>query len=262
MSISRDIKTAFALMTVLPVRMSAEETPTPRAAAWFPLVGLALGTVVLALLSLANMASVLWSDGHLLSRASFVFAVCVVALLAALTRFLHWDGLADMGDAWWGGASRERRLEIMSDSSVGAFGVTTVVLVALLQVAAITALLTHVGFAIALFAAPVFARMAATFGAWLGTPARPGGLGATVTGRPRLADILAATVVLGIAGASMGYEHGTAGLVWSGFAFLVAAAVPHLCALRFGGVTGDVLGASALVTETIVLLAAALVVVW
>jgi len=225
-------------------------------------VGLVLGGVVLALLSLANTASVVTSDGRFLARASFVLAVSVVAVLALLSRFLHWDGLADVGDAWWGGATRERRLEIMGDSSVGAFGLTTVLLVALLQVASITALLAHVGFAIALFAAPVFARMAATFGAWLGTPARPGGLGATVTGRPRLADILIATAVLGIAAASMGYEHGTAGLVWSGLAFVVSAVVPHLCALRFGGVTGDVLGASVLITETVVLLAAALVVVW
>jgi len=261
-SISRDIRTAFALMTVLPVPLTAEERPTPRAAAWFPLVGLVLGGVVLALLSALNSLSVVTSDGGLLARAAFPLAVLTVGLLAVLTRFLHWDGLADVGDAWWGGATHARRLEIMSDSSVGAFGATTVVLVALLQVASVTVLLEHVGFGIAIFAAPVFARMAATFGAWLGKPARPGGLGATVIAPPRLVDMLIAAAALGVAAAAMGYEHGTPGLVWSGFAFAAAAVVPHLCALRFGGVTGDVLGASVALTETILFLSAALVVIW
>jgi len=261
-SVSRDIKTAFALMTVLPVSLSAEEPPTPRAAAWFPFVGIVLGGVVLALLSVLNSASFVTSDGGLLVRAAFPLAVLSVGLLALLTRFLHWDGLADVGDAWWGGATRERRLEIMSDSSIGAFGATSVVLVALLQVASVTVLLEHVGFGIAIFAAPVFARMAATFGAWLGTPARPGGLGASVIGPPRVLDMLVAGAALGIAAASMGYEHGTAGIIWSGFAFATCAIVPHLCALRFGGVTGDVLGASVVLTETILFLTAALVVIW
>lgn len=262
MSISHDIRTAFALMTVLPVTLPADKPPTPRVAAWFPLVGLVLGGVVLSALSLVNLASVATSDGMFLRTAAFPLAVIVVAALALLTRFLHWDGLADVGDAWWGGATTPRRLEIMSDSSVGAFGVITVVLVALLQVASIAALLAHIGFGVAILAAPVFGRMAATFGCWLGRPARPGGLGAAVIGRPGVVDMIVAAAVLGFAAAAMGLEHGTSGLVWSGVAFLASAVVPHLVASRFGGVTGDVLGASVLLTETFLLLSAAIVVMW
>ncbi|MCG2807737.1 MAG: adenosylcobinamide-GDP ribazoletransferase [Coriobacteriia bacterium] len=259
---ARDMADAFALMTVLPVPDSGAHKPTSRASAWFPWVGLFIGSVVLSLLVILNSVSVALGDGEFLSRAAWPLATLVVGISAVLTRFLHWDGLADLGDAWWGGADKARRLEIMADSHVGAFGVATVVLVAVMQVVCVSTLLTHVGFGIALFAAPVFARMAATFGSWLGSPARPDGLGACVMGSPGVIEIVIATFALGIAAASMGYEHGVAGWVWSGFAFVVAAVVPHLCAQRVGGVTGDVLGASVLVTEMIVLFAAAMVVSW
>ncbi len=58
----------------------------------------------------------------------------VIAAWALLTRFLHWDGLADTTDGLLGGSTPERRLEIMRDSRVGSFGVTAIVMVALLQV--------------------------------------------------------------------------------------------------------------------------------
>lgn len=258
----RDIGTAFGLMTLVVVPESASERPSSRTAAWFPWVGVLLGGISLAVLVSANAASVAFSDGGLLARAAGPIAVLVVGVQAVLTRLLHWDGLADVGDAWWGGMSHARRLEIMADSSVGAFGVTAVVLFAAAQITSIATLLAHTGLGIAIFAAPVFARMAATFGAWLGSPARPGGLGAAVTGTPRPADIAVATAALAIAAVSMRYEHGLTGWAWSAGAFLVAAAVPHVTAMRFGGVTGDVLGASVVVTETALLMAAALVVSW
>lgn len=262
MQVLRDIGTAFGLMTLAPLPASAASRPSPRVTAWFPWVGLVLGAITFGLLVSADAASVAWGDGGFLERAAAPVAVLLVALQAVLTRFLHWDGLADVGDAWWGGMSHERRLEIMADSRVGAFGVVAVVLFAAAQIASITTLLAHTGFGVAVFAAPVFARMAATFGAWLGKPARPGGLGAAVTGTPRLVDIVVATSALAVAAASMGYAHGVAGWAGSVAAFFVAAAVPHLSAMRFGGVTGDVLGASVVVTETALLLAAALVVSW
>jgi len=249
-------------MTIAPLPVSAASRPSPRVAAWFPWVGIVLGAISLGLLVSADAASVAWGDGGLLQRAAAPVAVVLVAVQAVLTRFLHWDGLADVGDAWFGGMSQERRLEIMADSRVGAFGVVAVVLFAAAQVTSLATLLTHAGFGVAVFAAPVFARMAATFGAWLGKPARPGGLGAAVTGTPRLVDIVVAAAALGVAAASMGCEYGVRGWAASVAAFFVAAAVPHLSAMRFGGVTGDVLGASVLVTETALLLAAALVVSW
>lgn len=257
----RDMRGAVALLTVFPAGRH-DAGPTPGVAAWFPWVGLMLGGVSLTLVAVVNVASVAWGDGGMLVRAAWPFAALVVFVGAALTRMLHWDGLADVADAWWGGANAARRLEIMADSSIGAFGATTVALTAIAQVSAVAVLIQEPGFGIALFAAPVFGRAAAMFGAWLGRSARPGGLGSLVVGSPRVGAIAIASLALALAAASMIVEHGRPGGAWSAGCFLVALVVPHLIAGRFGGVTGDVLGASVLVTETVCLTAAAMVVAW
>ncbi|TLM78034.1 MAG: adenosylcobinamide-GDP ribazoletransferase, partial [Actinobacteria bacterium] len=53
--------------------------------------------------------------------------------------------------------------------------------------------------------------------------------------------------------------YGVAGLACAGVAVFSALAVPHLIAQRMGGVTGDVMGASVLITETIAFTTFALV---
>lgn len=260
MAAGSGIRHAFGLLSVFPLPAS-DEPPTPRCSAWFPWVGVALGAIALAVVSAVNAASAAWGDGGFLYRAGWPMAVMIALGWAVATRLLHWDGLADVADAWWGGSTSARRLEIMADSSVGAFGAATVAFVALAQVSALS-LLLEPGYGFAVFAVPVFGRASATFGAWLGKPARPGGLGSRVAGPPTFAGIVIASAALGVAGASMIFQQGVAGGVWSLFAFVVAAAVPHLISRKFGGITGDVLGASVLVTETVCLMAAALVVSW
>ncbi|PKQ29920.1 MAG: hypothetical protein CVT60_02930 [Actinobacteria bacterium HGW-Actinobacteria-10] len=261
MSAGADMRGAFALLTTAPVP-SGDTPPTPTCAAWFPWVGLVLGALALGGLTALDAASVVWADGDFLTRAAWPLAVLLIAGWAASTRLLHWDGLADVSDAWWGGATPSRRLEIMADSSVGAFGAATVALTAIAQVSAVAVLIGRPGFEVAILAAPAFGRAAATFGAWLGAPARPGGLGSRVAGRPTVGGILISSAGLGLAGASMLYGHGMTGMVWAVFAFVLAAVVPHLLSGKFGGITGDVLGASVIVTETACLMAAALVVTW
>ena len=207
-----------------------------------------------------NSVSVAWGDGDWLARSAPVLAATTVAAWALLTRLLHWDGLADVADAYWGGATKERRLEIMADSSTGAFGASAIALVALTQVAAISILLANIGMGVAIVAVPVFGRLAASFGSWLGKPARPGGLGAQVMGRPRLSGLLIAALALTTVAVPMVRQHDLNGAIWLLVAFFTAAAVPHLLAKRFGGVTGDVLGASVLLTETLTLALAAMMV--
>lgn len=260
MRCARDIGAAIALLTVVPSRSS--EPPTARAVAWFPWVGAGLGALAWGLLATAHAASISWGDGAFLARAALPVSAAIVSLWAALTRFLHWDGLADVADAWWGGHNHERRLEIMADSATGAFGATAIVLVGAVQVASV-AILAPVPWAWPLLVAtPVLGRLALVFAAWLGVPARPGGLGARIMGRPSAGSL--AVAVLPVAGALAGLfvAGGAFQLAWGIAGIVVAAAVPHLIAQRMGGVTGDVMGASVLVSESALLLIAALVVAW
>ena len=142
----------------------------------------------------------------------------------------------------------------MADSHTGAFGATAVALVAVLEVAALGSLLRVPPVRRSSWY-PLFARFAATAAAWLGTPARPGGLGrlghgtALVSSRlpcARLTARAAATCPCGVATVP---KASASALAISGSA--LALVVPHVLALRFGGVTGDVMGASVLLTEAL-----------
>lgn len=258
-----DLRTAFALLTIVPVtRRQGALSPSRRAVAWFPWVGLFLGGIVYASLLLVSLASDAWGDGRFTARAAWPLAVAAVGIWLVLTRLLHVDGLADTADAWWGSNDPGRRLEIMADSRIGAFGAAAVAIGLLAQVSSVALLIGRTGFEAAVLAAPVFGRAAAMFGAWLGRPVRPDGLGAAVAGPPRPVDLVIGTAGLSIAGGSMLYLYGDTGFVWSIACLVLAAGVPHLLSSRFGGITGDVFGASVFITETIALLAAASVVSW
>ncbi len=108
---------------------------------------------------------------------------------------LHFDGLADVADGYWGSHDRARRLEIMSDSHIGAFGATAIALTIVVEVAALASILGS-PHELPLLLVPAMARFSATAGCWLGTPARDGGLGRSVMARPTLLGALPALVVL------------------------------------------------------------------
>lgn len=250
----RDVALALTLLTVLPLRVRWPSNERPDVAGYFPVAGALLGAFGYAFLYAPVINGVPFA-GQTTPYALFGSAL-LVTFWALATRMLHWDGLADVADGYWGAHEQARRLEIMSDSHVGAFGATALVLVGLLQVASASVLIAE-GALLAIAITPVLGRFGAVFGSWLGTPARESGLGAAVAGPPRRASaavtagILAATMVL-----AWGSGVGALGAV--AVCVVIALGVPHLLASRFGGITGDVLGASVLLTETVSLVVLAL----
>lgn len=250
----RTLASATTLLTAVPMHSKHERELDPDAAAFFPLIGVALGGFILLLLEIARSVSTVIGSGTLLERGGLLLGALVVGLSVVLTRSLHWDGLADTADAIWSPDGTQRKLEIMSDSATGAFGTMAVALVVVVQVAAYDAILQSpavLGWAI--LGAPVAGRAAASFAAWLGTPAKPEGLGTTVMGRPSVAAVAVFSATLIGAFAVVVAAHELHGVVWVLIAVLAAPVVPHLMASRIGGVTGDVMGASVLLTETLLL---------
>lgn len=228
---------ALVWLTRLPVgRLLPASPPTLARAAWaFPLVGLAVGLVGAAVLGLASFAGL----------PGMVAALLAVGAMILATGGLHEDGLADCADGS-GGATRERRLEIMRDSRIGSYGVLALVLVTGLRVAAIAALLGDPWLAAtALAGLAAASRAGMALGLGLMPPARRNGLG-HAAGRPTRGAMLAA-LVLGAAALlppALCLPHPAAG--WLVPAAAVAAAQFWLArrAMRaLGGQTGDVLGA-------------------
>jgi adenosylcobinamide-GDP ribazoletransferase len=248
---------AFALLSIARVPAA---TSARGVLPWAPLVGLVLGSVATA---------VGWLGGRYASP--LVGAVLAVAVLAALTRGLHLDGLADTADGLGPLRGRERALQVMRAGDVGPFGVVTLLLTVLLQVACVAQLLTVDGGWLALPAATVAARVAMARAGLPGTPIAEGSsLGSAVAGtvsRRWLAGVavlaLAATAAVAVL-AGHGGENG-----WARALQLVAALAVGLLASeelfnrarkRLGGVNGDVMGAMGEVTTAVVLLTAAVLV--
>ena len=254
------LRLCLGTLTILRVRppRHVDRRVAGRAMVLAPLVGLALGCVLLALL---------WTLG---GRSSLLAAVGAVAALALLTRGLHLDGLADTADGLGSGRDADRALEVMRRGDVGPFGVVTLLLVLLLQVAALDGLVqTSTGRA-AVVAALVLSRLVLPALCSRGIPAaRPEGLGAMVAGTVgRVALAVSAVVsvlVLLVVALVLAptYDSVTSGSWLHLVAFLVGPAVvtglfARRCIRRFGGVTGDVLGACVEVAFTAALLVAAL----
>jgi adenosylcobinamide-GDP ribazoletransferase len=249
---ARDAALAVTLLTLIPVRVDAPADERTEAAAWFPAVGTLFGLLGYGAVHAAEYS-------HVATRAPFVIAVLLLSAWALLSRLLHFDGLADVADGFWGSHEADRRLEIMSDSHTGAFGASAVALVALLEAAALGTLIAH-PHELPMLVVPVIARFSATCAAWLGTPAKPDGLGRSVMGHPSTLGFVIGLVPVG--GALLGLWLGfhLVGIVLGALGVVLALAVPHVLAVRFGGVTGDVMGASVLLTESILFALVALVV--
>jgi cobalamin 5'-phosphate synthase/cobalamin synthase len=238
-----------ALLTVLPVPERAA-TSTRGVLPWAPLVGLVLGGIATGVAVLGAR----WISPP-------VGAVLGVVVLALLTRGLHLDGLADTADGLGPLRGRDRALQVMHQSDIGPFGVVTLVLTVLLQVACLAFLLTVDGGWVAVWSAVAGARLALARTGLPGVRVAAGSsLGRAVEGTvsaPWLAGcavVLTALLVLGSGG-----DPGTAlRLVAAAAAGLLAAELLQRRArARLGGVTGDVMGAMAETATAVSLLVAA-----
>jgi adenosylcobinamide-GDP ribazoletransferase len=218
-----------------------------RAARALPAAGALLGGCGAAALLLARA----------LGLAPPIAATLAVAALLLATGALHEDGLADLADGFGGGATKERKLDIMRDSRLGAYGAAALILALLLRVFALAALCdaSALRAALALVATGAVSRAAALLPLYLLPPARADGAGAAAQapslGTLRAALGLAALFALAplVAGAAP-----KGALLAYACALLAAFGVARLAQRHIGGYTGDVLGAAQQFAEIAALL--------
>ena len=261
----------LALGTLTAVRVPAPAAVTSRVAGRAMLLAPAVGAI------LGLVAAVVLDGVRLLAgphRPSTTVDLLASALaltaLALLTRGLHLDGLADTADALGvkgdDAGARGRRLAVMRAPDVGAFGVATLVLTLLVQAAALTECAVSGFGTISLVIAATTGRLAATWCCTASTPpARPAGLGAAVAGTVGRVPAVAVTALVLAGAALLGLVDDDRGVRVSAtlvVAVLLGLAVPRVvlrrAVARFGGITGDVLGAVVEVSTATVLVAIAL----
>jgi adenosylcobinamide-GDP ribazoletransferase len=241
------LRRAFAFLTLYPLRASDTWTPETLGSSmvYYPLVGALIGMA-------------LWVLFVLLSGL-FAAPIVYVLLLAGLvfvTGGLHIDGLADTIDGLNGGYSREETLQIFKDVHVGAMAVVGVVLVVLLKYTCLNQL-SYDAMLPALMLMTTLSRYAMVQLAYFSSYARPsGGLGEPFVRGIRqehfvtalLLTLLLVLIFGGMRGVMIGVLVGLATLGYQNY-----------CRRRLGGITGDVLGASNEINETLVLLLATMV---
>ena len=236
----------MTFLTIFPLarNLNWEPSDVSNSRAFYPAVGLLMG---LLLVGIEEGSSQLFSAP--------MTAAFLVAAMVIITRALHLDGLMDICDGVFGGFTPERRLEIMKDSRVGAFGVAGGVVVLLLKYAAFVTLLTIPGpgkvWALLLFPAISRWTMVVLLGAFpyvrthgLGSPFH--GSGIKVSTAIAGISILSAAILLG----------GFAGLGLLIGAMVMAWIMGLGMAKYLGGLTGDAYGATNEIIEMIVIIVA------
>lgn len=237
---------ALQFLTVFPVGKVAQQdkNTTGLSLLYYPLVGLLLGFV---------LAVFAWFAQSVLSIHSvqlLLLAALVLTFWVVLTGALHLDGLADCADAWMGGlGSKSRTLELMKDPTSGPIAVTVVVLVLLIKLCALAVLLAHASLWLLLIA-PFVARLS-LLGLMLTTPyVRAQGLGEILSQhfpRPE------AKMVLTIAAVILLLLAFTKALPVLLVAVVAGLLLRAMMMSRLKGCTGDTLGASVELLETVCL---------
>ncbi|MCD2177210.1 adenosylcobinamide-GDP ribazoletransferase [Rhizobium sp. C1] len=179
-------------------------------------------------------------------------ALLALALQIGLTGGLHEDGLADCADGLGGGRTRERALEIMKDSRLGAYGGLALILSLGLRTEALAGLAPHgpVAAGLAMVAVNAAARAAMVWHWSALAPARVGGVAAAVGQPSGSAVIVALSSGLLIYGVATIHAYGWGVALAGALAAMLASwLLARLVRGKIQGHTGDTLGASEQICE-------------
>lgn len=233
--------TALQFLTRIHVKEQPDLTVEDfgRSTKFFPLVGVLLGLIYML---------VTWCLVAVFGWANFVTTILVL-LPVLMTGGLLLDGYMDTADGVFSARSRERKLEIMKDSRVGAFGVIALVSLMMMNWSVLRDI-KLVLIMTALFVMPVIGRMAMVMVIAFFPYARPEGMGkafSDMADKKTVALAAITTLVFVVPWGQAAIAALAAGL---GFAWLLGVWLTS----KLGGLTGDTYGAVETLTETMVLL--------
>lgn len=231
---------ALQFFTSIPIRkeLPMERKDVTAMYVALPIVG---GLIGLAMYGVAT----LFTDG--IGTGSLLAAVFIVVAGVALTGGLHLDGFADSGDAFFSYRDREKRLEILDDPRIGAFGTMALVLLLIVKIALFQELIHHSdGLLLYFIAIPLLAR--AGMNVYFSTTrlAKEKGIAYFFKGKLATGTLMTSSIGIGLAVAvALGFVLHSIVLpvvlliVVSGAVFLFRSwSLKH-----FGGVSGDLCGA-------------------
>lgn len=242
--------TAFSMYSILPMpQMEWKKDTMKYAMCFFPLIGVLIGALVYGWLWLCGWIGI----------QPFLTAAGVVLLPVILSGAIHLDGLIDTADALGSHQEKERKLEILKDSHVGAFGVIICACYLLLSFGLGGQLAATPTLAGILCLGYVFSRACSAAAiVWFPT-AKNSGLAYLFSDNAQKGAVKAASVVyMVLSAAGMVIISLPVGLMAVAAILLWFVWFRHLCLKQFGGLTGDLAGYSLCAIELLALTAAAL----
>lgn len=251
---------AFQFLTIIPIRnnITVKETDIAKSSSLFVIVGLVQGVLLIAT----------YYGAKRIFHSDLVIIITLLVLVLSNGGF-HLDGLADTFDAIAARGDKEKKLSIMKDSTIGPIGVIAVFFALLLKFFALNNL-THFSlhtFYSSLFFMPIFSKWALIVSMFHGKSAREDGLGRIFVNRVGFKEISISTLILLLILALLQIFFGRYiqdnQFIFYAILLLTMYFICRVCInffnKKFGGLTGDTLGAISEITEIIFLL---MVIVW
>ncbi len=225
----KEISSVFSFLTIIPTRNANLET-IAKYMYLFPLVGIAIGLL-------------LGGFGFGLSFVGLeplVVGLLVMGAIALITGIHHTDGLADFADGLMTKGTKEKKLQAMKDLSTGSAGIVTIVLYIVGMIIALSLAEGYLLFQ-AILVSEIMAKFSMVLLASTGKSAAPGSNSPFVQlmkDKKKLVASIALTIIpLVIVAGSTGMIVFASGIILTFF-------IGSISARSFGGITGDVLGAT------------------
>ncbi len=238
----RGFVSAIRTLTVIPVS-GKDADDLSDAVVWFPLVGFLIAGILAAFIK----------AGLYLTNWYQLIALFSVFFIAFLTRGIHLDGLADSADAFGGGYEKTKILSIMKDSNIGTFGSLALIFVVLIKWIAVLKIIRSSDLML-LFPVYVTSRFSMSYLASTSPYARKeGGTAQPFVKDAGTKDAVIAFVLSLVLSAVTAKGVGIA-LLFVGFFTTLLLKLFYI--KKVGGITGDMLGAAAEITESVLLVCA------
>jgi adenosylcobinamide-GDP ribazoletransferase len=229
----RQVGSVFSFLTIIPAGSSDLQT-VARHMYLFPIVGIAIGLMVGSA-----------AYGMSMFLEPLIVGLLVAAALVLITGIHHTDGLSDFADGLMARGTKQRKLEVMRDHSVGSAGIVTIVLYV---AGVVIALSTIKGFEIfvAILTAEIIAKFSMVLLASLGPSAWEGsnsGFVESMKDRKKL--VIAAAITIG----SISVLQNNAGFIALTAGIILTIIILVISRRSFGGVSGDIMGAANEITR-------------
>jgi adenosylcobinamide-GDP ribazoletransferase len=229
----RQAASVFSFLTIIPAGSSDLKT-VARYMHLFPLIGIAIGLLI-------------GSAGYGLSLflEPLVVGLLIAAGLVLITGIHHTDGLSDFADGLMVRGTRERKLQVMKDPSVGSAGIITIILYV---AGAVIALSMMRGFELfyAILVAEIIAKFSMVLVASIGPSAWEGSNSSFIESmRDRKKLAIAAAITIG----SIAVFQNNTGFVALGMGIVLSLIIAGVSRRSFGGISGDIMGATNEITR-------------